>query len=348
MPTTMKAVVTTRPQPHAMEHQDIPVPEPAPGEVLVKVRVASICGTDLHIYRWDAWAQKRVKVPLVQGHEWAGDIARLGPGVQGLSVGDYVSGEGHIADWTCSACRAGNPHVCRNVSILGIDRQGSFAQYMPVPAINIVRNDPDLPLEYASIQDPLGNAVQTAWSSQPAGKTVAVFGLGPIGLMAITVCKAMGAGRVIAVGHKNEFRLNLAKKVGADRVLKSTDDVVATLKEESGGDGVDEVLEFSGAGQAVRQGLEALRPAGGIHLLGTFAEDVTLDLSKLVVFKAARVVGIHGRRMFQDWQLMQGLLRSGKLNLDPIITHKLKLAEFEKGFEAMAGGASGKVVMFVD
>jgi threonine 3-dehydrogenase len=348
MAGTMKAVVTTAPKPHAMQYKDIPVPEPAPGEVLVKLKIASICGTDLHIYKWDPWAQNRIKTPLVQGHEWAGEIAKLGPGVQGLKVGDYVSGEGHIPDWTCSICRGGNPHVCKNVSILGIDRQGSFAQYMPVPAANIWKNDPDLPLEYASIQDPLGNAVQTAWSANPAGKTVAVFGLGPIGLMAITVAKAMGAGRVIAVGHKNQFRLDLAKRVGADRVLKSTDDVVAILKEETGGDGVDEVLEFSGAGTALQQGLDALKPAGGIHLLGSFTEKVTLDVTKAIVFKGARVAGIHGRRMFQDWQLMQGLLRSRKLNLDPIITHKLKLAEFEKGFEAMDSSNSGKVVMYVD
>lgn len=348
MASTMKAVVKTRPAPKSMAYTDVPVPRPAPGEVLVKVKVASICGTDLHIYKWDLWAQKRVKTPLVQGHEWAGEIAELGPGVEGLGAGDYVSGEGHIPDWTCSVCRGGNPHVCRNVTILGIDRQGSFAQFMPVPARNIVRNDPSLPLEYASIQDPLGNAVQTAWSANPPGKVVAVFGLGPIGLMAITVCKAMGAARVIAVGHKNEFRLNLARKVGADRVLRSSDDVVGALQEETGGDGVDEVLEFSGAALAVEQGLRAVKPAGGIHLLGTFAEDVTLDLSRLVVFKGVRVVGIHGRRMFQDWQLMQGLLRSGKLDLAPIITHKLKLSEHEKGFEAMAGSDSGKVVMFVD
>ncbi|HET6320140.1 MAG TPA: zinc-binding dehydrogenase, partial [Chloroflexota bacterium] len=188
----------------------------------------------------------------------------------------------------------------------------------------------------------------TAWSAHPAGKTVAIFGLGPIGLMAITVCKAMGAGRVLAVGHKNQFRLDLAKKVGADRVLKDGDDVVRILQEESGGDGVDEVLEFSGAPSALQHGLDALKPAGGIHLLGTFTQSVTLDVSKAIVFKAARVVGIHGRRMFQDWQLMQGLLRSGKLNLDPIITHKLRLAEYEKGFEAMDSANSGKVVMFVD
>ncbi|HEV8359492.1 MAG TPA: L-threonine 3-dehydrogenase, partial [Candidatus Thermoplasmatota archaeon] len=333
LPRTMKAVVTTKPQPKSMVYQDIAVPEPKAGEVLVKLKAAGICGTDLHIYKWDPWAQKRIKTPLVQGHEWAGEIAALGQGVQGLKLGDYVSGEGHIADWTCSVCRSGNPHVCRNVTILGIDRQGSFAQYMPVPAVNIWKNDPDLPLEYATIQDPLGNAVQTAWSANPAGKTVAIFGLGPIGLMAITVCKAMGAARVLAIGHKNQFRLDLAKKVGADRVLRSSDDVEGILKQETGGDGVDDVLEFSGAGLAVEQALKVVKPAGGVHLLGVFPDNLNLDVNQLV-FRGTRLVGIHGRRMFQDWQLMQGLLRSRKLNLDPIITHKLKLSEFEKGFEA--------------
>lgn len=346
LPKTMKAVVTTKPEPKSLKWTDLPVPQPGPGEVLVKLRIASICGTDTHIYKWDAWAQKRIKTPLVQGHEWAGDIAALGPGVKGLAIGDYVSGEGHIPDWTCSICRGGNPHVCRNVSILGIDRQGSFAQYMPVPAANIVKNPPDLPLEYASIQDPLGNAVQTAWSANPAGKTVAVMGLGPIGLMSITVAQALGAAKVIAIGHKNQYRIDLARKVGADLVLGARDDIPGKVHDFTGGDGVDEVLEMSGAAEAVTQGLQLLKPAGGIHLLGVFPDKFTVDVNQLV-FKGLRAVGIHGRRMFQDWQLMQGLLRAGRLNLAPIITHKLKLAEFEKGFEAMLGD-SGKVVMYVE
>jgi threonine 3-dehydrogenase len=347
VPKMMDAVVTTRPRAKSMQWRKIPVPRPGPGEALVRLHVASICGSDLHIYKWDAWAQARIKTPLVQGHEWAGEVARLGPGVRGVRVGDYVSGEGHIPDWSCSICRAGNPHVCKNVSILGIDRQGSFAQFMAVPARNLVQNDPRLPLEYASLQDPLGNAVQTAYSANPAGKTVAVFGLGPIGLMAITVCKALGAARVLAVGHKNPVRLALAKRVGASRVLRSSDDVAAILKDETDGEGVDEVLEFSGAARAVEQGLAGLKPAGGLHVLGFFPGDVPLDLNT-VVSKAHRIVGIHGRRMFQDWQLMRGLLRAGSLDLAPIITHRFGLREFDDGFQAMAGGRAAKVVMFVD
>lgn len=347
VPKTMKAVVTTKPAPKSLQYKDIAVPKPAPGEVLVKLKVASICGTDLHIYKWDSWAQKRIKTPLVQGHEWAGEIAELGVGVKGLQVGDYVSGEGHIPDWTCATCRGGNPHICKTVSILGIDRQGSFAQYMPVPAANIVKNDPDLPLEYASIQDPLGNAVQTCWSANPAGKTIAVIGLGPIGLMALTVAKAMGAAKVFAIGHKNTYRMALAKKVGCTRVLKSGDDVEGILRDATGGEGVDEVLEMSGNADAINQGLRILKHGGGLHLLGIYPTNVTIDVSKDIIMKGTRIVGIHGRRMFQDWQLMQGLLRSDRLNLDPIITHKMKLADFEKGFEAMTGD-SGKVILHVE
>lgn len=346
MAKTMKAVVTTKPQSKSLEYKDVPVPEPAAGEVLVKLKIASICGTDLHIYKWDPWAQKRIKTPLVQGHEWAGEVAQLGSGVQGLKVGDYVSGEGHIPDWTCNICRGGNPHICRNVSILGIDRQGSFAQYMPVPAANIVKNPPGLPLEYATMQDPLGNAVQTCWSANPAGKVVAVTGLGPIGLMSLTVAKALGAAKVIAIGHKNQYRIDLARKVGADLVLGANDDIPGRVKDFTGGEGVDEVLEMSGNAEAVHLALDLLKPGGGIHLLGVFPDKFTLDVNRLV-FKGFRMVGIHGRRMFQDWQLMQGLLQAGRLNLDPIITHKLKLSEFQKGFEAMMGD-SGKVVMYVD
>jgi threonine 3-dehydrogenase len=341
----MKAVVTTKPEPKSLQLKDIPVPEPKPGEVLVKLKIASICGTDVHIYKWDAWAQKRIKTPLVQGHEWAGEVAALGAGVKGLAIGDYVSGEGHIPDWTCNTCRGGNPHICRNVSILGIDRQGSFAEYMPVPAANIVKNPPDLPLEFATIQDPLGNAVQTAWSANPAGKVVAVTGLGPIGLMSITVAQALGAAKVIAIGHKNQFRIDLARKVGADLVLGAKDDITGRIHDFTGGEGVDEVLEMSGASDAVDLGLKVLKPGGGLHLLGVFPDKFTVDVNELV-FKGKRMVGIHGRRMFQDWQLMQGLLRQGRLNLEPIITHRLRLTEFDKAFEAMLGD-SGKVVMRV-
>src|SRR5881409_2059326 len=221
MTPTMKAAVKLKPAPGSTEVRKVSVPEPTASEVLIRMDIASICGTDVHIYDWDAWAAARIKVPLVQGHEFAGHIEKLGSGVTGIRKGDYVSAEGHIACGRCYMCRTGNAHVCKSVSILGIDRGGSFAGYLTVPASNVIVNDDDLPLELATMQDPLGNAVYTTTNANVPGKTVAIFGLGPIGLMAVAVCRAMGAGRVLAIGYRNEYRMKLAKTVGAHAVLKS-------------------------------------------------------------------------------------------------------------------------------
>jgi threonine 3-dehydrogenase len=342
MTSTMKAAVKSKAAPKSTEIRKVPVPPAGPDEVVIRVAVSSICGTDVHIYDWDAWAQARIKVPLIQGHEFAGHIEGLGSDVVGLKKGDYVSAEGHIADGTCYMCRTGNAHVCKSVSIVGIDRDGAFAEYLKVPASNVIVNDPDLPPELATMQDPLGNAVYTSTNANVPGKTVAIFGLGPIGLMAVALCRAMGAGRVIAVGHKNRYRMDLAKTVGAHSVLRSGEGLVDEVMGLTSGEGVDEVLEFSGSEEALRQALAIVRPAGGIHILGFYTEPVTFDLSELVT-KGVSMHGIHGRLMYKTWYQMGGLLRSGKVNLRPILTHKFPLDRYGEAMDVMRSGDCGKV-----
>src|SRR3972149_5499680 len=223
MADRMKAAVKEKPAPKSTVVKQVPRPEPGPDEVQIRIKVASICGTDVHIYDWDAWAQNRIKPPLIQGHECAGEVEKLGANVTGLRKGDYVSAEGHLACGRCYMCRTGNAHVCKTVSIVGIDRDGAFAEYLKVPASNVIVNDPDLPPELATMQEPRGNAVYTTRNANVPSKTIAIFGLGPIGLMAVALCRAMGAGRVIAVGHRNQYRMNLAKTVCAHTVHRSPD-----------------------------------------------------------------------------------------------------------------------------
>src|SRR5438128_12178828 len=313
MTSMMKAAVKLKAAPKNTEVKTVPVPNLRADEVLIRVAVSSICGTDVHIYDWDAWAQNRIKVPLVQGHEFSGHIERLGAEVTNLRKGEYVSAEGHIADGTCYMCRTGNAHVCKSVSIVGIDRDGAFAEYLKVPASSVIVNDPDLPPELATMQDPLGNAVYTTTNANVPGKTVAIFGLGPIGLMAVAVCRAMGAGRVLAIGHRNEYRMKLAKTVGAHAVLKSDKGLVDEVMDLTSGEGVDEVLEFSGSEPVLAQALSIVRPAGGIHVLGLYAKPVTFDLSEMVT-KGVSMYGIHGRLMYKTWYQMGGLLRTGNSN----------------------------------
>ena len=342
MTSTMKAAVKSKPAPKSTDIRSLPIPRPNPSEVLIRVKVASICGTDVHIYDWDAWAQARIKVPLIQGHEFAGHIEALGSDVTGLKKGDYVSAEGHIACGRCYMCRTGNAHVCKTVSIIGIDRDGAFAEYLKVPASNVIVNDPDLPPELATMQDPLGNAVYTTTNANVPSKTVAIFGLGPIGLMAVALCRAMGAGRVIAVGHRNQYRMDLAKTVGAHAVLRSSDRLVDEVMDLTSGEGVDEVLEFSGSDAALRQALGIVRPAGGIHILGFYTKPVTFDVSEMVT-KGVSIHGIHGRLMYRTWYQMSGLLRSGNVNLRPILTHRFPLDRYGEAMDVMRSGDCGKV-----
>lgn len=349
MADTMLAAVKTKPAPGAIELREVPRPEPGPGEVLIRVRIASICGTDVHIYEWDDWSQKRIQPPLIQGHEFAGEVVSLGPNTTHIQVGDYVSAEGHVSCGTCYQCRTGEAHICPNVHIIGVDRDGAFAEYVAVPETNVIVNPEDLPLELATIQDPFGNAVQTVFSADVPGNDVAVFGLGPIGLMTVVLCKDLAARTIFAIGHKNEYRLDLARKLGADRVLRSAPDLVPTVLEETAErGGVDHVLEMSGAPEAFNQGLEIVRPGGSVHVLGIYPDPFPVDVSSGLVTKGVHLHGIHGRLMYDTWYRMGGLLTSGRLDLKPVITHRFPFSEFLEAMEVMMSGNCGKVVLYME
>lgn len=343
MGATMQALVKES-RASGLSLKRVPIPSAGPDEVLIKVMSSSICGTDLHIYKWDAWAASTVVTPNVVGHEFAGIVEAVGENVTTVKPGDPVSAEGHVVCGVCRACRSGNAHVCPNTRSFGITIPGCFAEYAIVPASNIVRNDPRLPSELACLQDPLGNAVQSVMAGDIAGKSVAVVGAGPIGLMAVAVAKACGASQVIAADI-NDFRLQMAKTMGADDVVNSrTESLADRLKALTGGEGVEVLLEMSGHPDAIRQGLEGTANAGRVSLLGIPASGVELDLARSVIFKGLRLDGITGRRMYTTWYQVKGLLESGRLDLSPLITHRFRLEQYEEAFELVRSGNCGKVI----
>ena len=344
MPSTMQAVVKAKAAP-GIELQEVPIPTPGPGQVLVKVQAASVCGTDLHIFNWDPWAQGRIHPPLIPGHEFAGVVAGKGQGVTTVNEGDLVSAEMHVACGKCMQCRIGEAHICQHVRILGVDEDGAFAEYAIIPESNIWKLSPQIPHEYATLLDPLGNAVHAVLSGPIAAQTVAVTGCGAIGLFSIAVAKACGAAKVFAV-EVNEHRRAVAAQMGADVVLNpATDNVVELIKDETNGTGVDVLLEMSGVPTAIRTGFAALRTGGRASLLGIPSKPFELDFAKDIIFKGAIVLGINGRKMFETWFQMEALLATGKLNLEPAITHRLKLSEFEQAMELLKTGEAIKVVL---
>lgn len=341
---TMKALVKTQRAP-GLELKRVPIPDVGARDALVRVMATSICGTDYHIYSWDVWSQDRINPPLIAGHEFAGEVIEVGRDVTHIQVGDHVSAETHIVCHHCAQCQLGAFHLCANTEIIGVDIDGAFAEYVAIPAENLWPNDPELDPGIASSQEPLGNAVHTAFDGPVAAQRIAVTGCGPIGLMSVAVLKKCGAQQIIAT-EVNAFRLNLARRMGADVVINPLEaDVVSTVMELTDGGGVDGVLEMSGNPQAINQGVKMLRPGGRISLLGVPAEnEVTLDLSNDVIFKGLKVNGIAGRKMWETWRNVRGLLAAG-LDISPIITHTLPLEEFEKGMELMASGNSGKIIL---
>lgn len=351
----MRAIVKTRRAPGA-ETATVDIPKISRNEVLVKVKAASICGTDVHIWEWNKWAKERIKnIPLIFGHEFCGEVVDVGLDVTSVRVGDVVSAETHIVDGTCYQCQTDRMHVCRHLEILGVDRDGVFAEYVALPERNAWKNDPKLDLGVASVQEPLGNAVQTVLPKDNvediAGKAVAVLGCGPIGLMAIAVVKALGAAKIFATaGGLNRVRMELAAKMGADTVLSAKEEgnnIPKIVLDETDGNGVDVVLEMSGAPVALRQAFEILTPGGRVSLLGLFSDSVTLDLNKAVVFKAATVYGISGRRMFQTWHQVKGLLSNTQFRnkIASIITHKLDMEDVEDGIDLINSKKAAKVVL---
>ena len=340
----MKAIVKTTGAPGA-ELRDVPVPAPPRDGVLVKVTSVSICGTDFHVYGWDAWAEKRVKPPVVMGHEWAGEVVEVGPEVGSLQVGDYVSGESHKVCGHCLQCRTGQGHVCRNTKIFGVDTDGCFAEYFAVPEASVLKNDARVPAEIACMQDPLGNAVHAVMAGDIVGKSVAVLGCGPIGLFAIAVVRAVGGGPVWA-SDTTDYRLKLACEVGADYVARVPgEDIEALVADGTGGQGVDVVLEMSGAPSAIQQALRLARPGGRVSLMGIPSREVSLAVAEDLIFKGLTVQGIVGRRLYETWYTMKALLASGRLDVSPILTHRMPFEKFADGMELMRSGQCGKVVL---
>jgi len=344
MRTTMQAVVKAKAAP-GIELREVPVPAAGPGEVLVRVQTASVCGTDLHIYEWNPWAKGRIHPPLIPGHEFAGVVAALGKGVSTVREGDLVSAEMHVACGKCLQCRTGLAHVCQHVRILGVDADGAFAGYAVIPESNIWKLSPSIPHDYASLLDPLGNAVHTVLAGPIAARTVAVTGCGAIGLFSIAVAKACGAARVFAT-ETNALRRKVAVEMGAELALDpTTEPVEKRILEATGGTGVDVLLEMSGHPEATRLGFALLRTGGRASLLGIPSRPFELDFARDIIFKGATVQGINGRKMFETWFQMEALLATGRLNLEPVITHRLKLSEFEKAMELLQSGEAIKVVM---
>jgi threonine 3-dehydrogenase len=345
MPKTMLAVIKPEAKP-GVEIRDVAIPEVGANDVLVRVKVASICGTDLHIYNWDRWAQGRIHPPLIPGHEFCGEVVAYGNEVTSVKEGDFVSAEMHVACGKCLQCRTGEAHICQFVKIIGVDADGAFAEYVRIPESNIWKLDPAIPHEYASILDPLGNAVHTVLAGEIAAKTVAVTGCGPIGLFSIAVARAVGASTVFAI-EVNPHRRRVAQQMKADFVLDpSKDDVTKIVMEQTAGLGVDVVLEMAGHPTAIRTAFDIVRRGGRISLLGLTSKPISLNFSEDIIFKGVTVQGINGRRMYQTWYQMTALLKSGKLDLHPVITDRMSMKDFSKGMERLTSGEASKILLY--
>jgi threonine 3-dehydrogenase len=339
----MRALAKLRPGP-GLELVDRPVPEPGDGEVLLKVEAASICGTDQHLFAWDPWAAENLVPPRILGHELAGTVAATGGGVTRVREGDLVGVESHIVDWTCSQCRRGDMHLCRNLRVIGVHVDGGFAEYLVVPEANAIESN-GLDPAVVALQEPMGNAVHAAFAEPIEGRTVLVTGCGPIGLCAVGIARAAGAALVIATDTE-DFRLDLARTMGAHLALDASDPTTeAAILEATGGEGVEVVLEMSGAAPALDQALRMLTSGGRISLLGIFGASPSVNLSELVIQKGIRLHGIYGRRIYDTWERTQSLLRSGALDVSPILTHRMDLAEWPRAFELVASRHAGKVVL---
>lgn len=322
---------------------DAEKPECGYNDLLIKIKKTAICGTDVHIYKWDDWSQKTIPVPMVVGHEYVGEVAAMGDGVRGFEIGDRVSGEGHITCGHCRNCRAGRRHLCRNTYGVGVNRPGAFAEYLALPAENAFKLPDDVSDEMAAIFDPFGNAVHTALAFDLVGEDVLITGAGPIGIMAAAVARHVGARHVV-ITDVNEYRLDLARKMGVTRAVDVSKEKLSDVMNELGmKEGFDVGLEMSGVPSAFSQMLETINHGGKVAMLGIPPENVAIDWNE-VIFKGLVIKGIYGREMFETWYKMASLLQSG-LDISPILTHEMPIDDFEKGFETMVSGQSGKVIL---
>ncbi len=338
----MKALIKAKREP-GIWMGDTPEPEIGPNDLLIRIRKTAICGTDIHIYNWDDWSQKTIPVPMVVGHEFAGEVAEMGSAVQGFAVGDRVSGEGHITCGYCRNCRAGKRHLCRNTNGVGVNRPGAFAEYLSLPAFNAFKLPDSISDDLAAIFDPYGNATHTALSFDLVGEDVLITGAGPIGCMAAAICRHVGA-RYVVVTDVNPYRLALADELGATRTIHvGEQDIRSVMKEIGMTEGFDVGLEMSGSEAAFQQMLSVLNNGARIGLLGIPPKDTVIDWND-VIFKGLTIKGVYGREMFETWYKMSTMLQSG-LEIGPIITHRVPLDDFQRGFDVMRSGQSGKVVL---
>lgn len=339
---TMLAIVKETPGVGVMM-KEVPVPEVGPNDVKIKIRYTSICGTDVHIYTWDQWSQETIKTPMTIGHEYVGEIVEMGSNVKGFNIGDKVTGEGHIVCGTCRNCRTGKVHLCKNTVGVGVNRDGAFAEYLVIPATNAWKCADGISEEMFSCFDPFGNATHTALSFPVLGEDVLITGAGPIGIMAAAICKFAGARRVV-ITDVNEYRLDLAKKMGADAAVNVAKEKLSDVMENLGiVDGFNVGLEMSGVPSALNQMIDNMYNGGKIAILGIPKKDTQIDWNK-VVFNGLFIKGIYGREMYDTWYKMGAMIQGG-LDINPIITHRFDVRDYEKGFEAMISGNSGKVVL---
>ena len=338
----MKALIKQTAEP-GLSMGDLPTPPVGHNDVLIKINKTAICGTDMHIFNWDSWAQRTIHVPMAIGHEYCGSIVEMGSEVRGLAIGDRVSGEGHITCGHCRNCRAGRRHLCRNTVGVGVNRQGCFAEYLRLPAVNAFKLPDSIHDDVAAILDPFGNAVHTALAFNMVGEDVLITGAGPIGIMAVAVARFVGA-RHIVITDVNDYRLSLAAKMGATRVVnvlsESLDETMAGLRMQ---EGFDVGLEMSGNATALREMLRTMHHGGSIAMLGIPPEDTAIDWTQ-VIFKGLAIKGIYGREMFETWYKMANLLQSG-VDITPVITHHFPAADYLAAFETMGSGQSGKVIL---
>lgn len=342
----MRALIKTAPEP-GLTATTCPDPTPGPHDAVIRVKATSLCGTDAHIYNWDPWAHSRIHPPRIIGHEMCGEVVEVGASVKLVKIGDYVAAESHLTCGTCFQCRTGQAHVCRNYRILGVDRDGSFAEYVVLPENVLWHTASSIAPEYASIQEPLGNAVNAALVDDVTGHTVLITGCGPTGLFAAAVARTSGAATIIA-SDVSEYRLGLAKQVGADHVLNARVETPAALAtaihDITDGEGVDVSLEMSGDPSALHLAFRAVKNGGRVTLFGIPTGPVTCDLANDIIFKGIQVHGITGRRLFSTWYRLAGLFKAG-LNIKPIVTHTFPMSEFAKGFDLIRSGQCGKVVL---
>ena len=342
----MKAIVKTK-RKKGMELINVPTPRIGLRDVLIKVTLASICGTDVHIYDWTHWARHRSTPPRIVGHEFVGIVEQIGNEVTHVEVGDRVSAESHISCGHCYQCSNGYSEVCRNLKLLGVDYDGALAEYLVLPEHVLWKNDPNIPDNWATIQEPFGNAIDTVMAEDVSAKTVLILGAGPIGLFATGIARASGASLII-VSDPNNYRLAISKKMGAHMALNpGKKDITPLILDATNNNGVDVVLEFSGNNQALNQGLRVITPGGRISILGIYEKSVSIDLNKEVIFKKIRIYGITGRKVFSTWHKTSRFLSSGVVNPDPILTHQFPLKDYEKGIKLMRDGKCGKVILEV-